>query len=101
MHYVQHWTRMSSGRVLTAMTAFALRRRSCKASERETGNTSGTPGEAELVHGAVAENVRLQMRSALAQSPVLRDLAGKGEFGVCGAVYSLESGSVNFFPTNN
>jgi len=45
---------------------------------------------------AVAENVRLQMANALSQSPLLSDLAAKGEIRIVGGVYRLESGAVQW-----
>jgi carbonic anhydrase len=52
--------------------------------------------EANLVHASVEENVRLQIRDAVSQSEVLRELDKKGEMKVIGGVYSLETGKVNF-----
>ncbi len=45
---------------------------------------------------AVAENVRLQMASALSQSPLLSDLSAKGEIRIVGGVYRLDSGAVQW-----
>ncbi len=50
--------------------------------------------EANMVHATVAENVRNQMRDAVSESEVLRELVKEGKFEVIGGVYSLESGEV-------
>jgi carbonic anhydrase len=55
---------------------------------------------ADLVHASVEENVRLQMKDAVAGSEILRELIGKGEFGVIGGVYNLETGKVTFLKSN-
>jgi hypothetical protein len=46
----------------------------------------------------VEENVRLQLRSALDESAILRDLIQKGQLLLIGAVYELPSGQVVFLP---
>jgi len=57
------------------------------------GVRASGPFEAE-----VEENVRLQLRSALEESAVLRGLTQKGQLQLDGAVYELPSGRVIFLP---
>jgi carbonic anhydrase len=58
------------------------------------GVRASGPFEAE-----VEENVRLQLRSALDESAILRDLTQKGQLLLIGAVYELPTGQVIFLPT--
>jgi carbonic anhydrase len=46
----------------------------------------------------VRENVLLQMRNVSARSPVLREMIEKGNVGIAGGVYDLETGKVTFLP---
>jgi carbonic anhydrase len=49
---------------------------------------------------AVAENVRLQMAAALSASPMLSEMAKKKEIRIVGAVYHLETGTVEWLGTS-
>lgn len=47
---------------------------------------------------AVSEaNVRLARQQIRERSPILREMLDKGEIGLVGAVYDLETGRVQFF----
>ena len=50
--------------------------------------------EAQTLDAAVRENVRLQSRNAVADSPLLAELVEKRQLQVVGAVYHLDSGKV-------
>jgi len=57
--------------------------------------------ETELRTMVAEENVRLQMQDAISQSAMLRGLVGKGESGILGGVYSLETGKVHYVKSSN
>jgi carbonic anhydrase len=46
------------------------------------------------------ENVHESMRQIMAKSPILKELIDKGEIGIVGAMYDVESGKVGFFEEN-
>lgn len=50
----------------------------------------------DLLHNAVQENVRLQMKRSFEQSATLLELAEHHQLEIVGAVYDLESGVVNW-----
>jgi carbonic anhydrase len=50
----------------------------------------------KLLDAATTENVRLQIRQALAQSKVLKDLVAKRKLRVVGGLYKLHTGEVEF-----
>jgi carbonic anhydrase len=52
--------------------------------------------EADIVDASIAENVKMQAGLVTQLSTVLKELHGKQEFVVVGAVYNLESGKVAF-----
>ena len=43
-----------------------------------------------------SENVRHQMAEVLQRSPILRTLHNQGKIGIVGAMYSVETGGVQF-----
>jgi carbonic anhydrase len=52
----------------------------------------------EILSASVKENVRLQMKNVSEKSPVLREMIAKGQVGIGGGVYDLETGKVAFVP---
>jgi carbonic anhydrase len=52
----------------------------------------------EVLSASVKENVRLQMKNVTERSPVLREMIEKGNVGIGGGVYDLETGKVTFLP---
>ena len=60
---------------------------------------AGKVAEGALLDAAVRENVRYQIHMALYQSEVLADLIRQHELTIVGGVYDLESGKVDFLPT--
>ncbi|MBI1224323.1 MAG: carbonic anhydrase [Bacteroidetes bacterium] len=51
---------------------------------------------ADFVEEVATENVLLQMQQVLEQSEILRNLYEEGKIGVVGAMYSVETGEVEF-----
>ena len=47
------------------------------------------------------ENVHESMRQIMSKSPILKELIEKGEIGIVGAMYDIESGKVGFFEEGN
>lgn len=58
----------------------------------EPFNSSNT----SFVDSVIAKNVKLTIDRILAESPILKDLYEKGNIDVCGAVYKLKSGAVEW-----
>ncbi len=51
----------------------------------------------ETVEEVASENVKLQMEDILRRSSILRNLYKEGKIGLAGAMYSVETGVVEFF----
>lgn len=51
----------------------------------------------EFVGKVAKENVILSMNKILSRSPILKDMIDKGEVGLVGGMYDLESGKVEFY----
>ena len=62
--------------------------------EQRRGARSGEP---EFVEQVALENTRNQMRAIVQRSPILGQMLREGNIGIVGAMYSVESGEVNFF----
>jgi carbonic anhydrase len=56
-----------------------------------------TSKNAAFVDAVARTNVQLIMAQVLEKSPVLRDLQSKGAIRVAGAMYNLETATVEFF----
>jgi carbonic anhydrase len=54
-------------------------------------------GSDEFIEAVAVENTRQQMRAILERSPILEHLFDKGEVGIVGGMYSVETGQVDFF----
>ena len=54
-------------------------------------------GSDEFSEAVAVENTRQQMRAILDRSPILEHLFDKGEIGIVGGMYSVETGEVQFF----
>ena len=59
-------------------------------------SANGRPGD--LIENAVRINVENVVRQVSASTPVLRELVQRGELTVVGAVYSLDTGKVEWLP---
>ena len=62
--------------------------------EQEHGTRTMDPAFIEQV---ALENTRNQMRAIVQRSPILGQLLSAGRIGIVGAMYSVETGEVNFF----
>ncbi len=52
----------------------------------------------ERVQRVAEANVQATVGQIIERSHVLREMIGKGEIGIAGGMYNIESGQVNFFP---
>jgi carbonic anhydrase len=52
---------------------------------------------AEFVEKVSELNVKLTMKQIKEKSPLLKEMLEKGEIDVCGGIYDVETGAVNFF----
>jgi carbonic anhydrase len=63
----------------------------------EVGRQARGPEDSEAFMEAVAEeNMRQQRRAILERSPIIEHLFDKGEVGIVGGMYSVETGEVRF-----
>lgn len=62
--------------------------------EQEHGSRMEDP---LFIEHVALENTRHQMRAIVQRSPILGRLLGAGRIGIVGAMYSVETGEVNFF----
>lgn len=60
----------------------------------ETGDR--TSKNAEFVEAVARTNVHLTVENILARSAVLRGLYEEGQLGICGGIYNIQSGAVDF-----
>lgn len=51
----------------------------------------------EFVENVANINVHLTVNEILKRSPILREMIDKGEVGICGAMYDVETGVVDFY----
>jgi carbonic anhydrase len=52
----------------------------------------------EFVEKVAEANVRLMMHQVREKSPILREMHDKGEIGIVGGMYNIETGAVEFYP---
>ena len=55
-----------------------------------------TAANSGFVDACIEKNVRLQMKSLMDQSPILKDLASNGSIRIVGGMQDLASGRVRF-----
>lgn len=63
------------------------------AAAEQTNNAIDSP---EFVEEVAEKNVRYQMNEILKKSPILREMIADNKIGLTGAMYSVETGQVNF-----
>ena len=51
----------------------------------------------EFVENVAAINVRRTVNEIMQRSPILNEMIQKGEIGICGAMYNVETGVVDFY----
>ena len=51
----------------------------------------------EFVEKVAESNVKIMMRQIREKSPILREMDEKGEIGIVGAMYNIETGAVEFY----
>ncbi|WP_151997431.1 MULTISPECIES: carbonic anhydrase family protein [unclassified Imperialibacter] len=54
-------------------------------------------GNSEFVENVAAMNVRMTMKNVKDRSPILKDMLDKGDIGIVGGMYDVETGIVRFF----
>ncbi|MEQ9100843.1 MAG: carbonic anhydrase family protein [Imperialibacter sp.] len=54
-------------------------------------------GNSEFVENVAAMNVRMTMKNVKDRSPILKEMFDKGEIGIVGGMYDVETGIVRFF----
>lgn len=59
-----------------------------------------TPNAADILPLAISKNVGVQIKSALEQSEILKELVAKDELRIAGGVYGLGTGKVDLVSTN-
>lgn len=65
--------------------------------EEVRGNQQSDCSDEAFVERVALQNTRRQMHQILERSPILRDLYEQGRIGLAAAMYSVESGIVDFF----
>ena len=60
-----------------------------------------TSKNSAFVEDVATANVRLALKTIRAESPILGGLIEKGEVGLVGGMYDLETGKVTFFSEQN
>ncbi len=66
--------------------------------EEETlTKTDRNSGNGTFVEHVAAINVRRTVQAIPERSPILSDMLEKGEIGICGAMYDVETGKVSFY----
>ena len=63
---------------------------------KKTANNPFDSSNTLFVDSVIAKNVNLTIDRILDESPILKDLNDKGDIAICGAVYKLQSGSVEW-----
>lgn len=64
--------------------------------EAKKGKKPTTSKNPEFVAESTEQNVRLQMENLTAQSPILKELADKGDILIVGGIHDLATGKVEF-----
>ncbi|MEQ8684184.1 MAG: carbonic anhydrase family protein [Imperialibacter sp.] len=54
-------------------------------------------GNSEFVENVAAMNVRMTMKNVKDRSPILKEMFDKGDIGIVGGMYDVETGIVRFF----
>lgn len=63
---------------------------------KKTANDPFDSSNTSFVDSVIAKNVNLTIDRILEESPILKDLNDKGDIAICGAVYKLQSGAVEW-----
>lgn len=78
------------------LTALLSKLRPAVDDEKET-KSDRTSKNGEFVENVAAINVRRTVKAIMDRSQILHEMIEKGEIGICGAMYNVESGVVDFY----
>ena len=68
--------------------------------ERASKNSVNLKGSPEFVEDVAKENVMYHVNEIINQSPILSEMIDEGKIGIAAAMYSVESGTVDFIYEN-
>jgi carbonic anhydrase len=66
--------------------------------DEKTTTAERNSNNSEFVENVATINVRLTVDAIMERSHILHEMIKKGEIGICGAMYNVETGVVEFYP---